>query len=134
MKSSSVAVATDRPTSLLQWLAEPTSPDQLAALMARSGPVVLVAPSPLGPLAEACRRQGLSVSLDATRATAVRLCEWRRDRQMPAAETCVFYGVRELRRAVLSSNAARVMLVSPTGLSPEPIGRALQGLDPRPLT
>ena len=133
VKSSSVAGASDRPTSLLQWLAEPTSPDQLAVLMARSGPVVLVAPSPLGPLAEACRRQGLSVSLDATRASAVQLCEWRRDRPMPAAQTCVFYGVREWRRAVLSSNAARVMLVSPTGLSPEPIGRALQGLDPQAL-
>ena len=133
VKSSPVAVPTQRPTALLQWLAEPTSPDQLAALMALSGPVVLVAPSPLGPIAEACQRQGLSVSLDATRPTAVQLCEWQRDRPMPSAQTCVFYGVREWRRAVLSSNAARVMLVSPTGLAQEPIGRALQGHDPRPL-
>jgi DNA polymerase III epsilon subunit-like protein len=132
-KSSPVGVPTQRPTSHLEWLAEPTSLEALAQLLARSGPVVLVAPSPLGPIAEACQRQGLTISLDDTRTSAVQLCEWRRDRPMPAAQTCVFYGVREWRRAVLSSNAPRVMLVSPTGLKAEPIGQALQGLDPRPL-
>ena len=96
-------------------------------------PVVLVAPSPLGPIAEACRKAGLSISLDPSRSSSVQLCEWRRDRPMPPGPTCVFYGVREWRRAVLSSNAQRVMLMSPAGLAPEPIGRVLQGLDPRPL-
>ena len=133
-KSSPIAVPTEKPTSQLEWLAEPTSLEALAQLVARSGPVVLVAPSPLGPIAEACQRQGLTISLDATRTSAVQLCEWRRDRPTPAGPTCVFYGVREWRRAVLSSNAPRVMLVSPTGLKAEPIRQALQGLDPRPFT
>lgn len=133
-KAAPVGMPTERPGALLEWLAEPTSLERLAELVSRAGPVVLVAPSPLGPIAEACQRQGLTVSLDAGRASAVQLCEWRRDRAMPAGQTCVFYGVREWRRAVLSSNAPRVMLVSPTGLSQEPISRALQGLDPRPFT
>ena len=133
-KSSPIGVPTGKPTAQLEWLAEPTSLEALAQLVARAAPVVLVAPSPLGPIAEACQRQGLTISLDATRTSAVQLCEWRRDRPMPAGQTCVFYGVREWRRAVLSSNAPRVMLISPSGLSPEPIRRALQGLDPRPLT
>ncbi len=132
-KSSPVAVPTDRPSSLLEWIAEPTSVDQLALLLAKAAPVVLVAPQPLAPIAEACQRQGLSISLDAGRPSAVQLCEWRRDRPMPAGQTCVFYGVREWRRAVLSSNAQRVMLLSPNGLCVEPINRALQGLDPRPF-
>ncbi len=133
-RSSPVAAPTERVTSLLEWMAEPTSLDRLAEVLARAAPVVLVAPSPLGPIAEACQRMGLSISLDASRPSAVHLCEWRRDRPTPPAQTCVFYGVREWRRAVLSSNAPRVMLLSPTGLSTEPIGRALQGLNPRPLT
>ena len=132
-KASPVAAPTARPRALLEWLAEPASLDRLAELVAQAAPVVLVAPSPLAPIAEACQRRGLSISLDGSRPSAVQLCEWRRDRPTPAGATCVFYGVREWRRAVLSSNAQRVMLMSPAGLPPEPIGRALQGLDPRPL-
>jgi hypothetical protein len=132
-RSSPIAVPTDKPSALLEWLAEPTSLEKLAQVVASAAPVVLVAASPLAPIAEACQRQGLSISMDESRPSAVQLCEWRRDRPMPAGRTCVFYGVREWRRAVLSSNAQRVMLLSPTGLAPEPISRALQGLDPRPL-
>lgn len=135
-RSSAIAVPTDKPSALLEWLAEPTSLEKLAQVVAgqQEGPVVLVAASPLAPIAEACQRQGLSISMDASRPSAVQLCEWRRDRPMPSGRTCVFYGVREWRRAVLASNAQRVMLLSPTGLAPEPISRALQGLDPRPLS
>lgn len=136
-RSSPIAVPTDKPSALLEWLAEPTSLEKLAQVVASAAPVVLVAASPLAPIAEACQRQGLSISMDESRPSAVQLCEWRRDRPglagLPAGRTCVFYGVREWRRAVLSSNAQRVMLLSPTGLAPEPISRALQGLDPRPL-
>lgn len=133
-KGSAVGAPADRPASQLEWLAEPASLERLAELVALAAPVVLVAPAPLGPIAEACQRRGLTVSLDETRSSAVQLCEWRRDRPLPAGPTCVFYGVREWRRAVLSSKATRVMLMSPTGLAPEPIHRALQGLNPRPLT
>jgi DNA polymerase III epsilon subunit family exonuclease len=133
-RASPVAVPTDKPSSQLEWMAEPTSLDRLAQLVAGAAPVVLVAASPLAPIAEACQRLGLTISLDASRPSAVQLCEWRRDRPMPAGHTCVFYGVREWRRAVLSSNAQRVMLLSPTGLALEPISRALQGLEPRLLS
>lgn len=132
-RSSAIAVPTDKPSALLEWLAEPTSLEKLAQVVASAAPVVLVAASPLAPIAEACQRQGLTISMDESRPSAVQLYEWRRDRPIPAGSTCVFYGVREWRRAVLSSNAQRVMLLSPTGLAPEPISRALQGLDPRPL-
>lgn len=133
-KSAPVAAPTERPRALLEWRAEPTSLERLAELVSQAAPVVLVAPWPLEPIAEACQRRGLSISLDGSRPSAVQLFEWRRDRPTPAGPTCVFYGVREWRRAVLSSSSQRVMLMSPTGLAPEPIGRALQGLDPRPLT
>ncbi|MFZ5446207.1 MAG: PolC-type DNA polymerase III [Myxococcota bacterium] len=118
----------------LEWVAEPASLEQLTAMLAREAPVVLVAPSPLAPLAEACARRGLSISLDAERRSAVHLAEWRRDRPAPEGQTCVFYGVKEWRRAVLASRAPRVLLLSPTGLPPEPLRRALRGFDPKPVT
>ncbi len=118
----------------LEWVTAPTTLEQLATILAREGPVVLVAPAPLAPIAEACLRAGLTISLDAERPSAVHLCEWKRDRPAPEAATCVFYGVREWRRAVLSTQSARVLLLSPSGLAPEPLRRALQGFDPKPLT
>lgn len=132
-KAPPVSAPTDRPGTQLEWLEAPAPLELLAELVAKAAPVVLVAPGPLAALAEACLKQGLSISLDAERSAAVQLCEWRRDRPLPAGAACFFYGVREWRRAVLASNAPRVVLLSPTGLPPEPLSRALQGLNPRPL-
>lgn len=134
LRGTPVSAPTDRPMAQLEWLAAPTPLERLVELVARAAPVVLVTPGPLAPVAEACVAAGLTVSLDAERPSAVQLCEWRRDRALPSGPTCVLYGVREWRRAVLSSQAPRVMLVSPTGLEAKSLERALRGLQPRPLT
>lgn len=133
-KVSTVSAPTERPMTQLEWHEAPAPLEVLAALVAKAAPVVLVAPGPLGAVAEACLKQGLSISLDPERSAAVQLCEWRRDRPLPAGTACFLYGVREWRRAVLASNAPRVVLLSPTGLPAEPLGRALKGLNPRPLS
>ncbi len=133
-RSTAMAVPSEKRAGQLEWMAEPTTLEQLATLVAKEAPVVLVAPWPLGPIAEACLRVGLTVSLDAERPSAVQLCEWRRDRPPPKGATCVFYGVKEWRRAVLSSQARRVVLLSPSGLPAEALRRALQGFDPKPIT
>ena len=133
-RAGPVSTPFERPESLLEWVAEPTSLDALAALVAGVVPAVLVATGPLGPVAEACQRQGLSISLEGGRGCAVQLAQWRRDEPPPQGATCVFYGVREWRRAALASGASKVLLVSPTGLQAEPLGRALRGLRPQRLT
>lgn len=133
-RGSAIAVPSEKPVAQLEWMPEPTTLEQLAELVEQQAPVVLVAASPLAPIAEACLKRGLTISLDAERPSAVQLCEWRRDRPPPDGATCVFYGVKEWRRAVLSSQARRVTLLSPTGLPAEPLRRALQGLNPRLVT
>lgn len=133
-RAPTVSAPTERPAPQLEWLEAPAPLERLAELVAKAAPVVLVAPGPLGALAEACLKQGLSISLDAERSAAVQLCEWRRDRPLPAGAACFLYGVREWRRAVLASNAPRVVLLSPAGLPREALGRALKGLNPRPLS
>lgn len=133
-RANAISQPASKRDARLEWVTEPASLEQLAALVAKEAPVVLVAPSPLAPLAEACARQGLSISLDTERSSAVQLFEWRRDRPPPEGATCVFYGVREWRRAVLASRAPRVLLLSPLGLPAEPLRRALRGFDPKPVT
>lgn len=118
----------------VEWLATPATLEQLANVIAGLGPVLLVAPEPLAPIADACAQRGLTVSLDEARPSAVQLRRWRRDDALPSAATCVFYGVRELRRAILASPAQRTVMLSPTGLDQTIVDRALRGLEARPLT
>jgi hypothetical protein len=133
-RTTAIALPAQKPNAELEWVTEATTLEQLAEIVAKAAPVVLVAGAPLAPIAEACLKRGLTVSLDADRPSAVQLWEWRRDRPPPAGPTCVFYGVKEWRRAVLSSQADRVMLLSPYGLPAEPLKRALQGFEPRLVT
>lgn len=101
----------------------------LAALLRAANADMLVTPGPLEPVVEALRAEHFDVSLGAQRTNALRVIEWRRETVVPAAKTCVFYGVRDWRKAVLAVNAERVLLLAPQGLPAEPIQRALRGLD-----
>jgi hypothetical protein len=118
----------------VEWLAEPASLEQLANVIAGMEPVLLVSTEPLAAIAEACARRGLTVSMDEERPSAVQLRRWRREEPLPKAATCVFYGVRELRRAILASPAQRTVVLSPSGLDQLVVDRALRGLEARPLT
>jgi hypothetical protein len=118
----------------VEWLAEPATLEKLAAVIAGMEPVLLVASEPLAPIADACAQRGLTVSLDEARPSAVQLRRWRREEPLPSAQTCVFYGVRELRRAILASPAQRTVMLSPTGMDQAVVDQALRGLEARPLT
>ncbi|MGV3619947.1 MAG: PolC-type DNA polymerase III [Archangium sp.] len=100
----------------------------LAGLLRDANANLLVAPGPIEPLVETLREQ-FDVSLGAQRSNALRVIEWRRETTLPPAETCVFYGVRDWRKAVLAARAQRVVLLSPRGFPAEPVQRALRGLD-----
>ncbi|MBL8916892.1 MAG: 3'-5' exonuclease [Archangium sp.] len=117
----------------VEWLAEPASLEKLALVLSGMEPVLLVASEPLAPIADACAAKGLSVSLDEARPSAVQLRKWRRDEPLPSAATCVFYGVRELRRAILASPAKRTVMLSPHGMDQAVVDQALRGLEARPF-
>lgn len=108
---------------------KPVELPALASILRDSTADVLVTPGPIEPLVEALRAEHFDVSLGAQRTNALRVIEWRRETVVPAAKTCVFYGVRDWRKAVLAVNADRVLLLSPQGFPAEPIQRALRGLD-----
>lgn len=112
----------------LETRTEPTSLVQLASVVNATNADLLVTPGPLEPVVEALLEAGVNVSLGAHRSGALRVVEWRRDPTPQSAQCCVFYGVRDWRRAVLSVEATRVVLASEHGLPPEPLRRALKGL------
>ncbi len=118
----------------LETKTEPTSWSQLAALVNAAEADLLVTPGPLEPVVAALLDAGVNVSLGAHRPGALRVVEWRRDAPALSARCCLFYGVRDWRRAVLSVDAARIVLASAQGLPTEPVRRALKGLSPQPLT
>lgn len=108
---------------------KPVELSALASVIREANVDILVTPGPIEPLVAALRAEHFDVSLGAQRANALRVIEWRRETVVPAAKTCVFYGVRDWRKAVLAVNAERVLLLSPQGFPAEPIQRALRGLD-----
>lgn len=93
-----------------------------------AGPVLLVSTAPMDDVAAACLAAGVEVSLDSRADVAVRLHSWAKEAPLPSTPACLFYGVRELRRAVLSTSAKRIVLASPGGLEREAVERALRGL------
>lgn len=134
-RTSTIAMPADGVEGQLEWIEAPISLEQLAGLVRQhEGATLVVSAGPVASIAEAMLQQGLSVSLDEEREARVQLREWSRGRRLPAVEQCVLYGVREWRRAVLATQAQRVILASPQGLASAPMRRALVGLEARPAT
>ncbi|MFO0594198.1 MAG: 3'-5' exonuclease [Myxococcaceae bacterium] len=119
--------------TVVEFVEAATPIEALGPLLARLRPQLVVTREALDVVTGQLAQAGLSASLDEQRPSAVQLRKWRRDETLPAAGLCVVYGVRELRRAVLASQAERTVLVSAEGIAPALAERALRGLDARPL-
>ncbi len=121
-------------TGRVEWSTEAVPLEKLPALLTTLGPTVtLISAEPLEALAEICAKAGLTTSLDAGRAATVQLRRWRREQPTHATQPCVFYGVREWRRAILSTDAPRTVLLSPLGIDGDAFVRACRGLKVAPL-
>lgn len=115
------------------WRLAPVPPEALAGLVREArgearDPVLLLTGEPLAEVAKGCLAGGLEVTLDVRTGADARLLAWAGDARLPTASACVVYGVRELRRAVLASGAARVLVAGPRGLHAAEVERALRGL------
>lgn len=118
----------------VEWSTEAVPLERLPGILTTLGPTVtLISAEPLEALAEICAKAGLTTSLDAERPATVQLRRWRRDQPTHAAQPCVFYGVREWRRAILSTDAPRTVLLSPLGIDGDAFVRACRGLKVAPL-
>lgn len=118
----------------VEWATEPISLERLPLVLGGLGqPITLITSEPLEAIADACAKAGLSASLDAERPANVHLRRWRRDQPTKAERPCVFYGVREWRRAILSTDAPRTVLLSPLGIDGDAFARACRGLKITPL-
>lgn len=115
-----------------EWVTAPLSLDALPDVLRSLGEALVVTPEPLPSVAEACSRAGLDVSLDQERPARVKLVRWRRDQPPSTNLPCVFYGVREWRRAILSAQSPRIVLAGPRGIDAHAFAAACRGLKTLP--